>query len=116
MVSNPNGVPYLGEFSLAVSNLFDALHLRAIANMVSAMHSVVLGQSGFFLPRVPPPHLRPKGAPGEDSFYDSEPLRDTLSSLVDFDLLNDGPMRISVGMVDVESGNLRFSDLHRRAM
>jgi NTE family protein len=112
-VANPNGVPYLGEFSLAVSHLFDALDLRAMANMVSASHSLFLGQAGFFFPRVPPPQFRPKGAPGADSFYDTTPLRDTLNRLVDFDLLNDGRIRISVGMVDVESGNFRYFDSGR---
>ncbi|HVK55626.1 MAG TPA: patatin-like phospholipase family protein [Burkholderiales bacterium] len=110
MISNPNGVPYLGEISLALGRMIDQLNLRALASMTSAAHSLFLGQMGFFTPRVPPPQFRPQGAPGADSFYDTEPLRHALNALVDFDLLNNGPMRISVGMVDVESGNFRFFD------
>lgn len=46
------------------------------------------------------------------SWYDTSPLRETLLALVDFDLLNDGPMRLSVGAVDVESGNFTYFDSH----
>ena len=40
----------------------------------------------------------------------SAPLAATLDALVDWDLLNDGPVRLSVGAVDVESGNFRYFD------
>ena len=34
----------------------------------------------------------------------------TLDELVDWDLLNDGPVRLSVGAVDIESGNFCYFD------
>ena len=37
-------------------------------------------------------------------------LAETLDDLVDWDLLNDGPVRIGVGAVEVESGNFRYFD------
>ena len=37
-------------------------------------------------------------------------MLDTLNRLVDFDRLNDGGMRVSVGAVDVASGNLEYFD------
>ena len=35
------------------------------------------------------------------SYYDTAPLRETLERLVDFDRINDGKIRLSVGAVDV---------------
>ena len=64
------------------------------------------GVPGFFAPR--PWFSWVPTAPA--SWYDTAPLRDTLRELVDFDLLNDGPMRFSVGAVDVESGNFTYFD------
>jgi NTE family protein len=65
---------------------------------------------GFFTPRTVPPALAAPGTPGALSFYDSTPLRETLDALVDWDLLNAGPVRLSVGAVDIESGNFRYFD------
>lgn len=64
------------------------------------------GVPGFFSPR-PPWAWWPQPP---DSLYDTAPLRETLLELVDFDLLNDGPMRFSVGAVDVQSGNFTYFD------
>lgn len=68
------------------------------------------GVPGFFTPRTLPPALAAPGTPGALSFYDSAPLRETLDALVDWDLLNSGPVRLSVGAVDIESGNFRYFD------
>jgi NTE family protein len=40
-------------------------------------------------------------------------LRDTLHDLVDFDLLNSGAVRCSVGAVQVETGNMKYFDTSR---
>ncbi|MDE2413829.1 MAG: DUF3734 domain-containing protein [Comamonadaceae bacterium] len=64
------------------------------------------GVPGFFKPR-PPWAWWPQPP---DSLYDTAPLRGTLLELVDFDLLNDGPARFSVGAVDVQSGNFTYFD------
>ena len=57
-----------------------------------------------------PPLLAPAKSAGALSFYDSAPLAATLDALVDWDLLNDGPVRLSVGAVDVETGNFHYFD------
>ena len=44
------------------------------------------------------------------SVYDTEPLRATLLELVDFDLLNSGSMRVSIGAVNVLTGNIQYFD------
>ena len=74
----------------------------------SAAWGAVFGLPGFFSPRLgaaawPGPMASP-------SFYETAPLHETLLELVDFDRLNDGPMRISVGAVDVQSGNFAYFD------
>ena len=72
-----------------------------------AMRALVEGQNGFFVPRVP---LIPDG-PDSTSFYDTRPLKATLEAMVDFDRLNDTrEMRVSVGAVNVRTGNLEYFD------
>jgi NTE family protein len=54
--------------------------------------------------------LAAPGSLAATSYYDSSPLVETLDALVDWDLLNAGPVRLSVGAVDVESGNFHYFD------
>ena len=42
--------------------------------------------------------------------YDTAPLKDTLQELADFDRINRGDVRLSVGAVDVRSGNSEYFD------
>ena len=44
------------------------------------------------------------------SYYDTAPLRSTLERLVDFERINRREMRLSVGAVDVRSGNSIYFD------
>ena len=41
--------------------------------------------------------------------YDTTPLKATLEELVDFDLINSGQVRLSLGAVDVRKGTLSIS-------
>ncbi len=68
------------------------------------------GVPGFFTPRPISPAFAVPGTPEALSFYDSAPLEKTLDELIDWDLLNDGPVRLSVGAVDVMSGNFHYFD------
>jgi NTE family protein len=54
--------------------------------------------------------LFPTGTAETASFYDTGPLRETLERLIDFDLLNRGSPRLSVGAVNVLTGGLRYFD------
>lgn len=83
---------------------------RQMRNAASAFHTMVMGQPGFFAPHKLNPWLSPAGAKSATSYYDSSPLRETLLELVDFDLLNNGDCRFSVGAVNVTSGNFIFFD------
>ncbi|ODP37124.1 patatin-like phospholipase family protein [Sphingomonas turrisvirgatae] len=84
--------------------------IREAVHEASAAMVLAQGVPGFFSPRFVPPGLAPPGSEGALSFYDSSSLADTLDELIDWDLLNDGPVRLSVGAVEVESGNFRYFD------
>lgn len=84
--------------------------LRAAFCRLSTTAIATFGVPGFFVPRIPPPVLMPRGEPAALSVYDTSPLARTLAELVDFDLINSRAMRIAVGAVDVESGNSIYFD------
>lgn len=79
---------------------------------LAAWRAMFEGQAGFFLPRVPAPPFAPwRAGPGMASWYDTGPLRSTLERLIDFDRINDPrAMRVSVGAVNVRSGNFAYFD------
>jgi NTE family protein len=83
---------------------------RALVNGASAVNSLLLGVPGFFKPRVPPALFRAPGTPEAISYYDTAPLRATLERLVDFDRINSGDVRLSVGAVNVRTGNFAYFD------
>nr|WP_241241830.1 patatin-like phospholipase family protein [Sphingobium algorifonticola] len=84
--------------------------IREAAHLAAAQAVMMFGVPGFFRPHLIPQSWQPDGSPGAISYYDTTPLVDTLNALVDWDLLNDGPVRISIGAVDVESGNFSYWD------
>lgn len=93
---------------------FGGTIVRSWEHRFSYAMALTLGQPGFFTPRPVDPYF---AAPGiaATSFYDTAALYETLASAVDFDRLNDGPTRLSVGATDVETGKLIFFDTRRTA-
>ncbi len=77
---------------------------------VSAGYVAMFGVPGFFSPRMVPPLAAIPGSCEALSYYDSGALKATLDDLIDWDLLNDGPVRIAVGAVEIESGNFHYFD------
>jgi NTE family protein len=71
------------------------------------------GIPGFFKPRAMPPDLATSGTPEALSYYDTSPLRETLKELVDFDLINSGEVRLSLGAVNVRTAESVYFDSHR---
>ncbi|WP_028202220.1 patatin-like phospholipase family protein [Paraburkholderia nodosa] len=69
------------------------------------------GIAGFFQPN-PASWFGPLAHLGVDraSYYRIAPLRDTLVSLVDFELLNAGHPRLTVGAVNARTGAMRYFD------
>jgi NTE family protein len=87
--------------------------VREMLHEWSAAMVATGGVPGFFHPRPLPPLMALPGSCEALSFYDTTPLIETLNKLVDWDLLNTGPMRLSVGAVEVESGNFNYFDTTR---
>lgn len=83
-------------------------HVREAAHLTAAGYVTAFGVPGFFRPQTIPAPLMPPGTRQAISLYDTTPLIQTLNELVDWDLLNNGPVRLSVGAVDVESGNFVY--------
>jgi len=77
---------------------------RPWANRLSAASATVFGIPGFFRPR------HPAGVFNALSFYDTAPLEATLRELADFDLINRADVRLSVGAVNVRTGNSVYFD------
>ena len=89
---------------------------RKIFNEASAAFVATAGAPGFFAPRFPPALFNPPGTREAISLYDTSPLRATLLDLVDFDLLNSGAVRLSVGAAQVGTGNMRYFDTKRETI
>ena len=83
---------------------------RTLVNHASSLGALLGGVPDFFTPRVPPPYFYPDGTLEATSYYDVAPLTATLGRLVDFDLINAGTIRFSVGAVNVRSGNFVYFD------
>jgi NTE family protein len=91
--------------------------VRSGLSGLAAWRTLVEGQPGFFRPRVPAPVLQPHAGPASTSWYDTAPLRATLERLADFDRINDPRgMRVSVGAVNVRTGNFVYFDNTRERL
>lgn len=92
---------------------FDGLneHQRGWLDSLEALRAMVEGQRGFYQPRGWLGQDPFAGAgPDAASWYDTRPMIATLERMVDFDRLNDGGIRVSLGAVDVATGNLEYFD------
>ncbi len=83
---------------------------REALNESHASQVMMFGVPGFFKPRFPPAPFQPPGTLEAISYYDTSPLAATLEQLVDFDRINSGAVRLSVGAVNVRSGNFEYFD------
>lgn len=79
-------------------------------HQLGASMATVVGVPGFYKPWPLPPLFNPQGTSPAISFYDTSPLRETLLRLIDFDLINSGQVRLSVGAVNVRTGNSVYFD------
>ncbi len=84
---------------------------RRWASMWAAGRALTEGQPGFFSPRVPLPiACWHKKAASEVSYYDTASLKETHERFADFDPIKNGPCRVSVGALNVRTGNLACFD------
>ena len=90
--------------------LFGGDLARNWANHWHATAAALHGAPGLFSARMIPPFLAAAGTAEATSFYDTSTLKGTLERLVDFDRINAGEMRFSVGAVNVTTGNFVYFD------
>jgi NTE family protein len=83
---------------------------RKVFSGFEAWRAIVQGQREFFVPRGLTPWLGGKQGVTQASFYDTTQLKGTLERFVDFDRINAGAMRVSVGAVNVRTGNFEYFD------
>ncbi|MGF6602429.1 NTE family protein [Paraburkholderia sp. GAS448] len=84
--------------------------VRKAFTAMQAMSAIVEGQNGFFVPRWPSPLLTVSSSPHTASYYDTGPLKATLERFCDFDRINSGEVRVSVGAVNVSTGDFEYFD------
>ena len=102
--TSPTGIPYFRGLK------FEDEFAHTILNQLRSFAILLFGAPGFFKLRQPPPYLYPSMSPVAMSYYDVTPLKPTLERLVDFDLINAGATRFSVGTVNIRSGNFVYFD------
>ncbi len=100
----PLGVPYFASLNITDEKS------HHVVNQTRALAILLFGAPNFFTPRLPPPFLHSLTGPEGLSFYDVGPLKNMLERLVDFDRINAGATRFSVGAVNVKTGNFVYFD------
>jgi len=86
-------------------------------NLVANLMTMAQGVPTFFSPNLPAwfgAHL-PLGVDAA-AYYTTEPLRETLVELVDFPYINSSRMRLTVGAVNVNDGEMRYFDSREEAI
>ena len=83
-----------------------------VVGQVNAAMAVCAGVPSFFRLRIPNPWFHPPGTIEATSYYDTRRLKTTLERFVDFDRVNADKKdtRLSLGAVNVRSGNLVYFD------
>ncbi|MDP5008175.1 MAG: patatin-like phospholipase family protein, partial [Glaciimonas sp.] len=102
---------------LDVTNVPDSVRM---ANVWTTTQDIFLrGVPGFFTPRggFNPFALGMSVDPEQASFYDTKPLAETLTRLIDFDYLNaSNGMRLTVNAMKVACGSLKKFDTDQRTI
>jgi NTE family protein len=106
-------LPRLAEFWKRVRNRqsFADGWAAAFGGALANLGIVTQGVPGFFLPNSSALWgiHHPAGV-GRASFYTTEPLKETLSDLIDFDYINSKHVRLTTGAVNAMTGNMRYFD------
>lgn len=108
-ICRPQGVlgdlANIGKFPFGVDEL-----IRKSQSAYAACQAIVYGQKGFFTPRLSHPLIGVHKTPDEISYYHTNLLKKTLLEYTDFDLINKSKMRVSIGAVNVRTGNFIYFD------
>jgi NTE family protein len=82
-----------------------------LAGMMGTMSTVLRGIPSFFTPNLAAMlGSTTQGSVEKASYYSTEPLRGTLEQLIDWAHLRDGKTRLTVGAVNVCSGEMHYFD------
>jgi NTE family protein len=100
----PLGVPYFASLKIGDERFHN------LVNQTRGLAILLFGAPNFFTPRLPSPFLHSLSGPADLSFYDVGPLKNMLERLVDFDRINAGATRFSVGAVNIKTGNFVYFD------
>lgn len=109
-----NRVKRLREFWHGVARgrpLAEAWPTSIFGNSFANLATLMSGIPGFFTPN--PRAIWGPAFPlgvGQAAYYTTDPLRETLAQLVDFEHLGRRHVRLSVGAVNVQSGEMRYFD------
>lgn len=88
--------------------------LRGMRQM-AALRALLGGQPLLFRPTLPGLWAAHPLAPDDDHLHSTVPMRQTLLDLIDFDHLNDGPVRLIVNALDQETAeDVVFDSAHTR--
>lgn len=94
------------SFPETLNNIF----LKKCHNFYSAAFASTYGLPHFFIPREVNPWLSFDSSPDKLSYYTTDELRRSLMQFIDFDLINEKKIRLSMGSVHVATGNLVYFD------
>jgi len=84
--------------------------MRKSVNLADAMITMCFGQPGFFRPDPMAALPWPWNQGKQPAHYDLTPFRHTLEELIDFDRVNHGEERLSLGAAEVETGRHVYFD------
>lgn len=106
-------LPRLHEFwnRVAIDGSVPGLFHKQFEAIALNWKAITMGVSGFFSPN-PFAFLNPDLSLGVDhaGYYSTEPLRQTLHDLVNFEMLNAGALRLTVGTANVRASEMRYFD------
>lgn len=115
-ICTPSLFPFINH-SFILGSYFDDFvrqlddNSRSKLNAFEAFRTMMGGQQGFFVPRFPLP-IPGFGSfsPNKVSYYDTNILKSTLEKFADFDRINSGEIQVSLGAVNVRTGNFAYFD------
>ncbi len=93
-----------------LGHIFDGPFANFFAPL-RTMSAIMSGVPNFFAPN-PMAFLSPHVPLGPDNagYYSTDKLKATLNDLIDFDRINKGPTRITVGAANVQTSEMRYFD------
>jgi len=92
-------------------------HLPVLGRAIASLSTMTAGLPGFFQPN-PMAFSNPKMRLNAESagYYSTEPLAETLGPLVDFDEVDRGRVRLTVGAAHVGTGEMRYFDSQKEKL